>query len=94
MLQNTMLKIVQHGGIDVELPLQVKVSLWVKEGGWLHPDCRLHAETMGGQVMHVMGAGHHRHCCRDPAMAPLLQLLARQGWGRMRTVGLKKKTEK
>jgi len=48
MLQNTMLKIVQHGGINVELPLQVKVSLWVKEGGQLHPDCRLHAETMGG----------------------------------------------
>jgi len=48
MLQNTMLKIAQHGGIDVELPLQVKVSLWVKEGGRLRPDCRPHAETMGG----------------------------------------------
>jgi len=48
MLQNTMLKIAQHGGIDVELPLQVKVSLWVKEGGWLCPDCRPHTETMGG----------------------------------------------
>jgi len=48
MLQNTMLKIVQHGGIDVELPLQVKVALWVKEGGRLHPNCRPHAETMGG----------------------------------------------
>jgi len=43
-----MLKIAQHGGIDIELPLQVKVSLWVKEGGQLCPDCRLHAETMGG----------------------------------------------
>jgi len=64
MLQNTMLKIAQHGGIDGELPLQVKVSLWVKEGGQLCPDCRPHAETMGGTW-----ASDARNGCR-PSPSP------------------------
>ena len=67
MLQNTMLKIAQHGGIDVELPLQVKVSLWVKEGSWLRPNCRLHTETMGGTWM-----SDARDGCR-PSPLPLLR---------------------
>jgi len=41
--------------------------------------------------MHAMGVGHHRRHRQDPAMAPLLQLLARRGWGHMRMVGLEKK---
>jgi len=63
------------------------ISLWVKEGSPLCADWRPHVETMGGtwaRGAHGVDAGS---CChQDLAMAPLFCLLARQGWGRARTV--------
>ena len=62
------------------------VSLWVEEGGQLHADHRLRAETMGNACDVGTGCYHHCHCCQDLAIVWQLQLLARQGWGCVRMV--------
>jgi len=61
------------------------VSLWVEGRGQLHANHRLYAEAMGGHVgdaCDVCSSGRRQ----DLTMAPQLDLLARQGWGRARLV--------